>query len=127
MLSEICVTRLAEELPKCDFSLYKEFLSKVKIFHSQSNEISLKQLIEKELNIACKASPSVAKSIYTKFEERFSNCWGKVGNVAWIGKDSQLWQDVIAEIKEISEPELQQFLACGICFNQQHIQRFVMP
>lgn len=127
MLSKSCVTRLAEELPKCDFSLYKEFLGKVKIFHSQSNEISLKELIEKELNIACKASPSVAKSIYTKFEERFSNWWGKVGNVAWISKDSQLRQDVvkflIAEIKEISEPELQQFLACGIRFNQQHIQR----
>jgi len=89
--------------------------------------MSLKELIKKELNIACKASPSVAKSIYTKFEEIFSNWWGKVRNVAWISKNSQLCQDivkfVITEINEISEPELQQFLAYGIRFNQQHIQR----
>jgi len=62
-LSKGCLTRLIEELAKCDFNLYKEFLSKVKIFHSQSSEISLKGLTEKELNVACKVSLSVAKSI----------------------------------------------------------------
>jgi hypothetical protein len=36
------VTRLKEKLANCDFTLYKEFLNKVKIFHSQSNEKSLK-------------------------------------------------------------------------------------
>ena len=33
-LSKDCITRLIEELSKCDFDLYKEFWSKVKIFHS---------------------------------------------------------------------------------------------
>ena len=36
-----------DELTKCDFTLFKEFLSKFKIFHSQSNEESLKELTEK--------------------------------------------------------------------------------
>jgi len=52
-------TRWIDELAKCDFNLFKEFLSKVKIFQSQSNEESLKGLIEKELQEACKAPPSV--------------------------------------------------------------------
>jgi hypothetical protein len=42
-LNKDYVTRLKEELSKCDFTLYKEFLSKVKIFHIQSNEESLKE------------------------------------------------------------------------------------
>ena len=58
-----CLTGLIKELAKCDFNLYKVFLSKVKIFHSQSSEISLKGLTERELNVACKVSLSVAKSI----------------------------------------------------------------
>jgi len=37
------------EMVQCDFTLYKEFLNKVKIFHSQSNEESLKGLIGKEI------------------------------------------------------------------------------
>ena len=58
-------TRWIDELAKCDFELFKEFLSKIKIFQSQSNEKSLKGLIEKELQKACKAPPSVANFIYT--------------------------------------------------------------
>jgi hypothetical protein len=37
-----------EELGKCEFTLYKEFLSKVKIFQIQLNEMFLRDLIEKE-------------------------------------------------------------------------------
>jgi hypothetical protein len=80
------VTRLIKEVSKCDFTLYKEFLNKVKIFHSQSNEKSLKRLIEKELQQACKASHSVVNFIYTKFEEGFTNWWGKDGDVEWLSE-----------------------------------------
>jgi hypothetical protein len=93
-LNKDCLTRLVRELAKCDFNIYREFLSKFKIFHSQSNELSLKELIEKELNVACKSSPSLAKSIYRTFEEGISECWGKVGNVVWLSKNSQLWKDM---------------------------------
>ena len=73
------VIRLIEELAKCYFTLFEEFLSKVKIFQSQSNEISFKKLTKKP-NYTCKGSPSVANCIYTKFEV-FSKWWEKVGNV----------------------------------------------
>jgi hypothetical protein len=117
------VTRLIGELAKCDFTLYKEFLSKAKIFPSQTNEKFLKELIEKELNNTCKASPSVAKSIYTKFEEGFSKWWEQGRNVLWLSKNSRLWQDVVTHlITEISEPKLQTFVASAIHFNQQQIQ-----
>jgi hypothetical protein len=123
------VNRLRGELGKCDFTLYKEFLSKVKIFPSQSKESSLEGLIEKELNVTCKASPSVAKSIYTKFEEGFSKWWKLDGNVVWLSNNARLWQDVvthiITEISEISEPKPQKFDECGVCFIQPHIQRLV--
>jgi len=46
-LSKDGVTRLSKEIGKCDFTLYKEFLSKVKILQNQSNEKSLKELVEK--------------------------------------------------------------------------------
>ena len=102
------LTGLIEELTKCDFTLFEEFLSKVKIFQSQSNEISFKKLTKKP-NYTCKGSPSVANSIYTKFEG-FSKWCEKVGNVVWLSKNSKLWQDVvkylITGIKEISEPVL---------------------
>jgi hypothetical protein len=101
-----CVTSLIRELEKCDFTLYKEFLSKVKIFHSQSNEKGLKWLIVNELNDACKVSCSVAKCIYTKFEEEFSKWWEKGGNVLWLSENAQIWQNVvthvITEMNEIS-------------------------
>ena len=64
-------TAWIDELAKCDFNLFEEFLSKVKIFQNQSNEEFLKGLIEKELQQACKGSPSAANVIYTKFEEGF--------------------------------------------------------
>jgi len=120
------VTRLIKEIGKCDFTLYKKFLKEVKIFQSQSNEKSFRELIKKELQDACKASAFVANSIYTKFEEGFSKWCEKVGNVVWLKKDSQLWQDVekylIGEVNNISGPELQDFVECGIRFNEEHLQ-----
>jgi len=121
------ITRLIRELAKCDFNLYKEFLSKVKIFHSQSNRISLEGLIEEELSVACKASPSVVKSIYEKFDKGILEWWEKDEKVPWLSKKSKLWQGVVkhlmTEIKEISEPELQKFVTYGIRFNKEPIQR----
>jgi hypothetical protein len=126
-LNKDYVTRLIKEVPKCDFTLFKEFLRKVKIFQNQSNENSLKGLIEKELQQACKAPPSVVNFIYTKFEEGFSKWRGKDGNVEWLNKNSGLWQAVqkhiISGIKEISESEIQEIDECGIRFNQQHVQK----
>jgi len=120
------VTTCIDEIAKCDFTLFEEFLSKVKIFHSQSNEEALKGLTEKELQQACKASPSVANFIYTKFEEGFSKWWNRVGSVVWINENSRLWQEVqnfiINEINEISEPEIQEIVTCGMNFNEQNVQ-----
>jgi hypothetical protein len=105
-------TAWIDELAKCDFNLFEEFLSKVKIFQNQSNEEFLKGLIEKELQQACKGSPSAANVIYTKFEEGFSNWWKRDGNVVWLNEHSGLWQevqkDIITEIKKISETEIQE-------------------
>jgi hypothetical protein len=116
------------EEAKCDIDLFEEFLSKVKIFHKQSSVNSFKGLIEKELQEACKASPSVANFIYTKFEEGFSKWWKRDGNVEWLNENSGLWQRVqnyiINEIKEISEPEIQEivrYVRRGKGFNEQHI------
>jgi hypothetical protein len=121
------VTKCIDEIAKCDFTLFEEFLSKVKIFHSQSNEEVLKGLTEKVLQEASKASLSVANFIYTKFEEGFSNWWKRDGNVVWINENSDLWQEVqksiITEIKETSEPEIQEIDRCGISFNPQHVQK----
>jgi hypothetical protein len=99
-------------------------LSKLKIFHSQSNEKILKKLIVKELGDTYKAPTSVAKSIYTKFEEGFAKWWENVENVEWFSNNAQLWQDLVTHlITEISEPALQKSVAYGIHFNQQQIQR----
>jgi len=120
-------TMWIEELAKCDFNLSKEFLRKVKIFHSQSKEKSLKVLIEKELQQACKASPTVANFIYTKFEEGFNKWWERDGFVLWLSENSGLWEAVqkhiINEIMEIPEPEIQEILECDISFNQQLVQK----
>jgi hypothetical protein len=126
-LNKDCITSMIKEVSNCDFTLYKEFLSKVKIFQSQSNEKYLKGLIEKELQQACKAPPSVVNFIYTKFEEGFSKWWGKKGKVEWLNENSEIWEAIqkyiITEIKEISEPEIQDINGCGIRFNQQHVQK----
>ena len=47
-------------------------------------------MIEKELRDACKASPSVANSIYTEFVEGISKCWEEFGNVPLVSKNSEL-------------------------------------
>jgi hypothetical protein len=88
------VTAQINELAKCDFTFFKEFLCKVKIFHSQSNKESFKNLIEKELQDACKTSPSDTNFIYTKFEEGFSKWWRRDGNFEWLNQNSELWQTV---------------------------------
>jgi hypothetical protein len=127
MLSNDNVRRLKEELDKCDFSLFKEFLNKVKIFHSQTEEESLETLIVKELKDACATSCTVANSIYAKFDEGLYNWWKESGSVVWLSKNSELWQAVeksfAAGITDISEAEVQEVLGCGIHFSQQHIQR----
>jgi len=41
------IDNLVKELQKCDFSLYGEFLGKIKIFQCQSNENSFETLIKK--------------------------------------------------------------------------------
>ena len=119
--------KLTKEIAKCDFSLFKEFLNKVKIFHSQSNEESLRTLIEEELKDACKASHSVVNSIYTKYEDGFYKWGEKSGNGVWLSKISEEWQGVekylVAEIKEISDLELEDIAECGIRFNEQHMER----
>jgi len=121
------VTSKLQEVPEYDLTLLKEFLNKVKIFQGQSNEKSLKGLIEKELQEACKATHSVVNVIYTKFEVGFTNWWKRDGNVAWLNENSGLWQEVqkniISEIKEISKPQIQEIDGCGIIFNQQHVQK----
>jgi len=115
-----------DELAKCDINLYEEFLKKVKIFQCQANVESMKELTEKELQGACKASPSIANCIFTKLYEDFSEWCKREGNVEWLDKNSELWQEVekkvISEIKEISEPEIQEIKECGIRFNQKHVQ-----
>jgi hypothetical protein len=120
------IKRWIKEIEKCDFTLYKEFLKKVKIFQSQSNEKSLKHLIQNELQDARKASPSVVNCIYTKFEVGFSEWCEKVGEVEWLMKDSKLWHnienDVIEGLNKIPEPELKECVECGIWFNTQHLQ-----
>ena len=127
MLRNHNVRKLTKEIAKCDFSLFQEFLNKVKIFHSQSNEEPLRPLIEQELNDACKASRSVANSIYTKFEDGFYKWGEKRGNVIWLSKISYVWQDVkeylVTEIKEISDPEFQDIAESAIRFSEQHMQR----
>jgi hypothetical protein len=121
------VRKLKKDITKCDFSLFKEFLNKVKIFHSQLNEEPLRPLMEQVLKYACKASRSVANSIYAKYENGFFKWWDKRGNVAWLSKISEVRQDVekylVAEIKNISDQELQDIAKCGIRFNEQHMQR----
>jgi hypothetical protein len=107
-LGKYYIRGLIGEIEKCDLTLYKEFLSKVKIFHSQTNEIFLEELIKKELIEACKSSHSVAESIYTEFDKGFSKWWQLNKNVSWLRKNAQLCQDVvthlITELNEISEP-----------------------
>jgi len=126
-LNEEYLCSMIEEVSKCDFTLFKEFLSKLKIFQSQTNEKSLKQLIEKELQQACKAPLAVVNSIYTKFEEGFSKWWERDRNMVWLNENSELWKtvekDVITEIKKISGYETQEIVEYGIHFSEQHVQK----
>jgi hypothetical protein len=127
-LNQDYITRMTKDLPKYDFTLYIEFLTKVKIFQNQSNEVSLQGLIEKELQQACKASPSVANFIYTKFEEGFSKWWVRNGNVVWLNENSALWQavqdDIINVRNKMSYTETQANCGSGIPFSQEHLQKF---
>jgi ankyrin repeat protein len=126
MTSNEYVRKLKGELEKCNFSLFREFLSKVKIFQSQSNEESFDKLIKEELQKACQVSHSFANSIYKKFEQGLAQWWEKGGSVRWLSEDSPAWQSVkqhlIEQIKQLSESEIQEIIRCDLNFNQQHIK-----
>jgi hypothetical protein len=119
-------TNMIKELAKYDFTLFKEFLCKVKIFQNQSNQESIKGLIEQNLQDACRASKSVAKVIYTKFKEGFNKWWEARGNVVWLNKNSRLWQEVqryiITEIKELSKHEIKDIEECGEPFSELNVR-----
>ena len=119
--------KLVKELQKCDFSLYGEFLGKMKIFQCQSNENLFDTLIKKELQEACQASPSFANSIYKKFDEALRQWWEKSGNVKWLSENSHVWQSVkkcvIEKIKQLSGSEIEKTVRCDLSFNQQHLKR----
>jgi len=116
---------MIKEVSKCDFTLFKDFLNKVIIFQSQTHEKSLKELIEKELQQACKAPLSVVISIYTKLEEGFSKWWKRNRNVIWLNENSELWKtvekEVITELKKISGYEIQEIAGYGTRFSEQHV------
>ena len=126
MPSNEYVRKLKTEVEKCNFSLFREFLSKVKIFQSQSNEESFDKLIKEELQKACQVSHSCANSIYKKFEHSLAQWWEKSGSVKWFSEDSIAWQNVkqhlFEQIKQLSEPEIQEILRCDLSFNEQHIK-----
>ena len=126
MPSNEYVRKLKAELDKCNFSLFREFLSKVKIFQSQANEESFDKLIKEELQKACQVSHSCANSIYKKFEQGLAQWWEKSGSVKWFNEDSPAWQRVkqylVEQIKQLSESEIQEIIRCGLSFNQQHIK-----
>ena len=121
------IDNLVKELQKCDFSLYGEFLGKIKIFQCQSNEDSFDTLIKKELQEACQGSTSCANSIYRKFDEALRQWWGKGGSVKWLSENSHVWQSVkqhlVEKIKQVSESEIEESVRCDLRFNQQHIER----
>jgi len=119
--------KLLKELKKCDFSLYGEFLGKVKIFQCQSNEKYFEKLIKEELQEACQASVSCANSIYRNYVEDLIQWWEKSGSVKWLSENSHVWQNVkqhlIEKIKQVSESETAETTRCDLRFNQQHIER----
>ena len=121
------MAKLVKELKKCDFSLYREFLGKVKIFQCQSNEKFFETLIKEELQKACQMSPSCANSIYRKYVEALRDWWEKRGSVNWLSENSHVWQSVkqhlIEKIKQLSESEIEETKRCDLRFNQQHIER----
>ena len=126
MPSNEYVGKLKTELEKCNFSLFREFLSKVKIFQSQSNEETFDKLIKEELQKACQVSHSCANSIYKKFEQGLAQWWERSGSVKWFSEDSPAWQNVkrylIEQVKQLSESEIQEIIRCDLSFNQQHIK-----
>ena len=75
---------------ECDYTLYKEFLKTVKIFHEQLNEESLRGLIEEELQEAREA----LTFNYLKFQEGIFRWFVKDGEVEWLNKNSGLWKAV---------------------------------
>jgi hypothetical protein len=122
-------TKSTGKLAKCDFKLVDEFLTKVKIFLSQTNEKSFKGLIQDEVQKACKATKSVANFVYTKLEEGFLEWWENDGKVLWLNEKPKLWEDIeydmITEIDEISDPEIKAIKKCDTCVEQQNVQELV--
>jgi len=121
------MVNLVKELKKCDFSLYREFLGKIKIFQCQTNEKCFETLIKEELQVACQASPSCSNSIYRNYVEALREWWEKSGSLQWLSENSHVWQNVeqhlIEKIKQVSESEIEETIRCDLCFNQQHIER----
>jgi hypothetical protein len=111
-----------KELEKYHFSLYKEFLQKVKIFHSQSNVHSTNDLIKKELQEACHTSPTGTESIYKKIVDHVTEWWGERVSAEWLSERSVIWQNVkqclIEKIRTESKLEFQE----SLCFKESHIQ-----
>ncbi|KDR06090.1 hypothetical protein L798_04482 [Zootermopsis nevadensis] len=118
--------KLIKELEKCDFSLYEEFLQKVKIFQCQANESSFVELIKKELQEACHTSPSGTNSIYENLKQVLENWWKEEGEVDRLSEGSRLWQNIkqlwIEKIKELSKIDVQGSIEFGIRFTEQHMQ-----
>jgi ankyrin repeat protein len=121
------IDKLVKEVKKCDFSLYGEFLRKVRIFQGQLSENSFETLIKEELQEACQTSPSCANSIYRKFDEALRVWWQKSGSVKWLSENSHAWQSVkqylIEKTKQLSESEIQETVGCNLSFKQQHIEK----
>jgi hypothetical protein len=88
------VLKLIKILEKYDFSLYTEFLQKVKIFQCQSNVCTFETLIKKELQDACHTSCSGTDSIYKVLEDGLRQWWEKSGSVKWLSESSHVWQNL---------------------------------
>ena len=116
---------MVKKLKICDFSLYGEFLCKIKIFQSQLHQKFFEQLINEELQVACQVSLSCAKSIYSKFKKGLDEWWGKSRGVKWLSEELYAWktvkQNLMEEIVEFSKTKFQETVGCVLLFNQQHI------
>jgi hypothetical protein len=115
--SNDAVRKMIKELEKCDYSLYTEFLQKVKIFQCQSNVISFETSIKKEVQYACHTSRSGTDSIYKELEVVLIQWWKEEGSVKWFSGSSRVWHNLKHYWIEKKE-----FLACGIRFSKQHRQ-----
>jgi len=117
--------KMVTKLKICNFSLYREFLSKVKIFQNQPHQKFFEQLINKELQAACQVSLSCAKSIYSEFKKGLNEWCDKSRAVKWLSKDFYAWkivkQNLMDEIVKFSKTKFHETVGYVLLFNQQHI------